>query len=196
MESQRRGLFGYISVAVVSLMVGYFAGREHVKYEMRAAFESATAEMGKGLANAFGVGAGSTRNNTKTKVPRAKPKESEPIIAKLVRKGFSEHDVQKGTFEDYITLVVTFRNVTGKDIRAFDGVLTFADLLDNEVLTSHVAINESVPLGGEIEWKGQLRYNQFVSAHQQLRGEQQQNLKISFNAKKLLFADGTTREFE
>jgi hypothetical protein len=49
---------------------------------------------------------------------------------------------QKGTFEDYITLVVTFRNVTGKDIRAFDGVLMFADLLDNEVLTSHVAIDE------------------------------------------------------
>lgn len=39
---------------VAGLLIGYFAGREHLKYEMRSAFSSAAEEFSAGLSDAFG----------------------------------------------------------------------------------------------------------------------------------------------
>lgn len=43
----------FVAVAVVSLAIGYFAGREHLKYEMRSAFSTAAEELKQGLSKAF-----------------------------------------------------------------------------------------------------------------------------------------------
>ncbi|MBS61782.1 hypothetical protein [Salinisphaera sp.] len=39
----------YFLVAVVSLSIGYFAGREHIKYEMRSAFSAAAESFSTGF---------------------------------------------------------------------------------------------------------------------------------------------------
>jgi hypothetical protein len=196
MDSSRRTVLGYIVVGLVGLVIGYFAGREHLKYEMRSAFQSAVVEMQKGLTSAFGVKPGSSNGKTREETPPPKPKEPEPISVTLIKKGFRGHDWQSGIYQDTITFGVSFKNLTGKDIRAFDGVLTFSDLLGNTILSSHLAINDPIGAGATMEWNGQMDYNQFMDSHQRLRSEKQSNLKITFNARKLLFADGTTKEFE
>lgn len=44
----------YIVVVLVGVLIGYFAGREHLKYEMRTAFQSAAEGLSEGILSAFG----------------------------------------------------------------------------------------------------------------------------------------------
>ena len=113
----------------------------------------------------------------------------------LVSKGFKPRNIHAGDFEDDITIQLAITNVLDKDIRAFDGVLTFTDLLDNEILSLKIATNEQLKTGSVLSWNGALKYNQFTDTHQRLRNEQQNNLKVGFVTRKILFADGTFKEY-
>ena len=46
---------GVVIALVAGLAIGYFAGREHLKYEMRSALSSAAEEFSAGLSEAFGT---------------------------------------------------------------------------------------------------------------------------------------------
>ncbi len=179
-----------IASCVVCLLLGYFAGREHVKYQMRSAMQDAVKEFQSGLSAALGGGP-----QTKPEEPATAPKD-QPIVANLVKKGFSPKDIHNGKFDEEVTMTVTFGNETGKAIRAFDGVLEFTDLLGNRIIASRVEINEPIAQDASLSWKGALDYNQFMDYHKRLRSEPKENLKIRFHAGKVLFADGTTKEYE
>jgi len=45
---------GIVVALLVGLSLGYFAGREHLKYEIRSTFSSAAEEFSSGLSEAFG----------------------------------------------------------------------------------------------------------------------------------------------
>jgi hypothetical protein len=195
MEPSGRKFIGYFAAILAGLVIGYFAGREHLKYEMRTAFQTTAQEMQKNLASVFGGRNSSEEPKSTPKVPPPKPKEAPPLNVVLVEKGFRDSNRREGVYQEAITFSVSFTNLTDKDIRAFDGVLSFNDLLDNNVLTSSLAINDPVKANSILEWKGQLDYNQFIDSHQRMRGENQANLKVTFTAHKVLFADGTTKEF-
>jgi hypothetical protein len=122
-------------------------------------------------------------------------KELTPLNLRLLSKGFKDQNIQAGDFEADITITLAIKNVTDKDIRAFDGVITFTDLLDNEILSSKLAINELIKAGSTFDWKGAIKYNQFMDAHQRLRNERQDNLKIRFMPRKVLFADGSSKMY-
>jgi hypothetical protein len=196
MQTVRRAVVGYVITGLVCLVIGYFVGREHLKYELRAAFQSAA----KGVQEAFGGVKSDASQPPKEKkedkpVASPKPKES-PIAVVLTKKGFNASDWQAGTYDDAITFSVAFTNGTGMDIRAFDGVLTFTDLLDNQIIASTLAINDPVAAGTTFNWDGQLDYNQFMDSHQRLRAEERSNLKITFAPRKILFVDGSVKEYE
>ena len=181
-----------IGIACVAcLAIGYFAGREHVKYQMRTAMQDAVKEFQIGLSEAFG---GGERQNTREE-PKT-PAKDQPIVVSLIKKGFSPKDIYNGKYDEGVTITVSFDNRTGKEIRAFDGVLQFTDLLDNRIIGSRVEINESIAVGSALNWEGLLDYNHFMSEHQRLRSEPKENLKISFHVGKILFTDGTTKEYE
>jgi uncharacterized repeat protein (TIGR01451 family) len=110
------------------------------------------------------------------------------------RKGFKNSDPTNRDYEDDITFSVAIENTGQKNIRAFDGTLTFTDLLDNEIHSSLLAINEPVGVGATLVWNGWLKYNQFIDAHQRLRSALFENLKIKFIPRKLLFADGSMEQ--
>lgn len=170
-----------LSIAV-SLAIGYFAGREHLKYELRTAFEGAA----QGFRRALG---GEAPPPPKASKPASKLEQ--PIAPLLKQKGFDEG--QYG--QDTITLKIDFSNRTGRDIRAFDGNLIFTDLLDNQILSAKVAINEFVPAGGTYAWSGGISYNQFIDNHERLRGAEIQNMKVVLSTNKVLFADGEVKEY-
>lgn len=44
---------GIIVAVLIGLSIGYFAGREHIKYEMRSAFQSAAEGISQSLTSAF-----------------------------------------------------------------------------------------------------------------------------------------------
>lgn len=125
------------------------------------------------------------------KSPNAQP----PLRIALVEKGFEPSNFRAGNYQDYITFHFAITNDMDKDIRAFDGVVTFTDLLDNEILSMKIAVNQLYRVGAVDSWQGTLDYNQFMSEHRRLKNEDQQNLKVRFSTRRILFADGTSRDF-
>jgi hypothetical protein len=121
--------------------------------------------------------------------------EPPPLGVTLSGKGFKNRNIAAGDFQDDITIALSIQNVTDQDIRAFDGVLTFTDLLDNDLLSSKIAINELIKSHRTLNWKGSIKYNQFMDEHQRLRNERQENLKVKFQTNKVLFADGSSKQY-
>ena len=176
---------------VACLIIGYIIGREHIKYQLRTAMQDAVATMQTGLPSALGGSA-----TSQPRPDRRQTTEEQPIVSTLLKKGFSPSDINNGKFEEQITITVSFANKTGKDIRAFDGILEFQDLLGNTVLASRVEINEPISATGSYSWDGSLDYNQFMNDHARLRTEPKENLRIVFHAGKILFSDGSSKEYD
>ncbi len=172
----------------VGLLVGYFAGREHIKYELRSAFQDAAAGFSKSLGTALG---GGDSKKSEDREPPKKVKQTFPITATLTNKGWFEGEYGRNA----ITFTVTFANTTGKNVRAFDGTLVFTDLLGNEILGANLAVNDPVSSGQSIEWKGKLDYNQFIAKHESLRNADIQNTRVNFLLKHVLFEDGEVKDF-
>lgn len=122
-------------------------------------------------------------------------KQPPPVNITLISKSFKSRNIQAHDFQDAIIMKLAITNLTDKDIRAFDGVLTFTDLLDNEILSTKLAINDPVKAGKTMNWVGSINYNEFIESHQGLRNAQQENLKIRFAPRKVLFVDGSTKEY-
>jgi hypothetical protein len=131
----------------------------------------------------------------KPKTSTRDPSQPSPFQVVLRGKAFREADYPSRV-EDAITIKVAFTNSSGKDVRAFDGVLGFTDLLDNNIYLARLAINEPVAAGAIFEWDGKVRYNRFEDSHRHLKNEKFENLKTYFEPRKILFADGTTKEFK
>ncbi|MBF0476586.1 MAG: hypothetical protein HQK59_12310 [Deltaproteobacteria bacterium] len=130
----------------------------------------------------------------KTETPTEKPKESSMFKVTLQKKAFREADFPHS--QAAIIFSIFINNLTGSDVRAFDGVLTFTDPLDNKIFSSNLVISNPIAADATMEWAGQIEYNQFMSSHQKLRNEKLSNLKVNFRPKKILFTEGTTKEFE
>jgi hypothetical protein len=190
-----RKAVGYIMAGLVGLVIGYFAGREHLKYEMRSALQSAVGEIQKGFGPRFGGNLSAPASERPKPPPASRPKEPGLLDIALTTKGFKTSNPMAHDYEDDITFTLSIKNVSDKEIRAFDGTLNFMDLLDNPIMSLSLAINDSVGSAATLVWKGALKYNQFMEQHQRLRSAEQANLKISFVPRKILFADGTTKEY-
>ena len=187
-----RTISSFIISGLTGLIIGYFVGREHLKYEMHSAFQS-TAEKLK--QNFFPSSSKPNFIATSNSVePPVATNEPILISVRLLKKGFHAANPSVSDYQDAITFSVLFSNLTDKNIRAFDGVLEFTDLLDNKIIGAKVAINESVVANSPFNWEGQLDYNQFMPTHRRLRDEEQPNLKVSFSVRKILFSDGTMKK--
>jgi hypothetical protein len=171
-----------LASVAASFVVGYLAGREHIKYELRSAF----ADAAQGIKRAFGGDAPSSPSK-----PKASAQREQPIVPSLLRKSFREGEYGRNA----ITFTVEFSNKTGRDVRAFDGNLVFTDLLGNEIHSAKLAINDPVAAGESLSWDGELSYNQFISAHERLRGAEVENMKIILVTQKVLFTDGEVKEY-
>ncbi|PZQ77576.1 MAG: hypothetical protein DI563_03205 [Variovorax paradoxus] len=165
----------------ISLAIGYFAGREHLKYEMRTAFSDAA----DGVRHAL-----TSREAPPAKTKKLTGQEASIAIA-LKRKGFYEGEYGRNA----ITFSVDFTNQTGKPVRAFDGVLQFTDLLGNEIYSAKLAINDPIAAGATYAWDGKLDYNQFIADHERLRNASVENLKVVLRVKKVLSGDGCFAPF-
>ena len=120
---------------------------------------------------------------------------SPSLTVVLLKKQFVPANPEKNLYQAQIALWMLFRNVTQRDIRAFDGVIEFRDLLDNHVFSSRVEINQPIKSNATLNWDGAINFNQFMDDHQRLRSEGQENLQVVFKPRKVLFADGEVKEY-
>lgn len=132
-----------------------------------------------------------------TKDPTVSPRNTaNPPTFKVVLRNKDFRQDDERMYQNIITINLAFTNITGKDVRAFDGILEFTDLLNNEIHSARVTINEQITAGATLEWTGNLDYNKYIDSHQRLRNEKIENIKVYFKTHKILFSDGTTQEFE
>lgn len=175
-----------VGALVIGLVVGYFAGREHVKYEIKSAFLGTAASLGAAFnsANPFAAA-----KDAEVK-PQVETEKSYPITVSFLSKDFYKAD-----FQSFMTISLQFLNGTGKPVRAFDGEVVFTDLLGNEILTSTVSISDPVGPGAALKWDGEIKYNEYISRHQRFKNSEIQNMKATFKLQKVLYQDGKLEDF-
>ena len=145
-----------IGAALLSgLVLGFFIGREHLKYQTQSAMSEALGEFATHMGKAFG---GKEKAAEKAPTP-AKVVKTYPMTVTLIRKGWEEE-----RYGSKLTMELSFASATEKNARAFDGRLVFTDWLGNQILASKVAINEPVRAGQSIVWIEGIDYNQFIQA--------------------------------
>jgi hypothetical protein len=126
-----------------------------------------------------------------------KPSEPSPVEVILLSKTFKAANYKADNdFKAAVRIELSITNKTTQSIRAFDGVLTFMDLLDNDIYFTKLAINDPVGAGATIKWNGSMSYNQFMEADQRLKNAEQANIKTKFVPRKILYADGNMKMFD
>jgi hypothetical protein len=199
MESRAHTTLACVLVGAICLTIGYFAGREHIKYEMRSAIESAAADFRRALnlsPPAAAAAALPVAPTSTSQPPASVPKKAPPVTITLVNKGFKDKNIHAGDFEEDITLSLSIKNLTKDSIRAFDGVVAFTDLLDNKIMSIRLAVNDPIEAGKAMIWQGGIKYNEFMDDDQRLRSAEMANMKVVFTPHKVLLVDGTTTVYD
>jgi hypothetical protein len=83
---------GYILAAFIGIAIGYFAGREHIKYEMRSAFQSAAEGISESFSSAFGDTT-ELEQGQQTTSGRPERAEVDPSIAAYIADNLELYDV-------------------------------------------------------------------------------------------------------
>ena len=100
-------------------------------------------------------------------------------------------NVMRGQVQSYITTTLLVKNISGKDIRAFNGTLTFKDLLGKDIMSISYTFDRGVEADAELMHETSIEYNQFLPDHVALLGKEVDQLTIDFEAEKILFEDGS-----
>jgi hypothetical protein len=119
-----------------------------------------------------------------------------PVSVTLVDKNFKAMDFKTDNYQDRINFRLAIKNISGKDIRAFDGTLKFSDLLDNRIIASKLEINDPIKSGDTFSWSGSMSYNPFIEDDKRFRAADRENIKLIFIPRKTLFADGTVKVYD
>lgn len=126
-------------------------------------------------------------SKVEAKTPVAQP---ELISAALLDKGFATENYRESN-----TLKISFENKSGRDVRAFEGFAVLSDLLGNQIKRVKLSDNDPRWEGNKLLWAGSIQYNQFMQDDIRLKDTSFDSLKMSFELKKILYADGELQEF-
>lgn len=182
-----------IGISAACLILGYVAGREHIKYELRTALSPFAA-----IAESFSKSTSKQRTEPETMKPgKLSWFESPPEIeATLLDKKYIASNPNEGNYRDYLAYKISFENKKNVGVRAFSGVVGFFDLLDNKIASFKVSINEPIPANGQMQWLGETTYNEFLSSDNKARSAQLKNIQTTFRPTKILYEDGEVKNFD
>ncbi len=193
-------------IVLLSFVMGYFLGREHIKYEMRQVLTNAANKLENNLKEIFEPGKedyvsikgdiGETLESSDK--DNSIPKESKKVDGvtlevSLIKKGYRDFNLEIGN--KAVTFTLVFRNTLDKRLRAFNGLLVFNDLLDNPIKQLKLSCMKPVGSNKSITWDGEMNFNQFIHSDRLLRSKDVSDLKVKFILEKALYSDGTTENF-
>lgn len=178
---------------VVGLVAGYFAGREHIKYELRSA-----------MAQAFGGLRGDSQDPAKASAarqeaaPAAAPTEKprpQLVTVALKSKNFQARDFDKNILRDQILVELELSNQTDKPIKAFMGQLQFLDQFDRPIQRVNLTYEHGLAARETKPWKGGIDFNQFSSEDQRLATVDEKDLQVQLQIGQVIYADGAREKF-
>lgn len=125
-------------------------------------------------------------------------KEREEAIAKMntiltvAMTGLSFHDADwRNGVQDGFAVSFAFQNKTERDLAGVKGTVRFADMFDDEIKQVNLSMDEAIPAGQTVTWRGELGFNQFIEDDKKLRNTAVDKLKVSWIPTTYLFTDGT-----
>jgi hypothetical protein len=111
----------------------------------------------------------------------------------------SLEDLTKGfngrSYVPQITFNLKFANNTEKDIRGFEGVVTFSDIFDNEIQSVKFSYDQGLQANYEVTIEKAIDYNQFIDSDRKLKEIEDKNLKYKWRVTTILYDDGTKETF-
>lgn len=113
------------------------------------------------------------------------------LVVTIYEKGFA-----KISYQDYITIKLSYENKSGKDIRGFKGVVVFKDLFGDEIKSVNLKEDEIFKVGETKRVSRTINYNQFIDADQKLNGTTMDNLKVEWKPELIMFTDGSTQKVD
>lgn len=113
------------------------------------------------------------------------------IALSVTDKGFVPSNPRARQYQDLITIKCAYQNTSAKDVRAFTGTVVFQDLFGKEIFKSGITISSPIAAGQKATWDGTINYNQFMDAHQRLRGTELRDMNVVWLPASIILADGT-----
>ncbi len=105
---------------------------------------------------------------------------------------FTYHDADwSNGVTDGFSVAFAFQNKGARDLAGAKGAVRFADMFDDQIKLVGLSMDDGIPAGKTIMWKGQLDYNQFIDSDKRLRNTATEELKVSWVPRTYLFSDGT-----
>jgi hypothetical protein len=138
------------------------------------------------------------RTSSTTTVGEKKPAIKEPSLAEtiLTINLLSKRRVK----QKYDEMLILDMDVTAAGLdrpaRAIKGVLKVTDLFGDEKVLINWDFDNSLAPGGTVRERDKgLKYNQFRDQDRWLDSTEQQNMKVTFTVKSILYEDGSRRDF-
>lgn len=118
-----------------------------------------------------------------------------PVGAVLTAKTFSPSNYAQGKFNELINFEATLTNNTGKNIRAFTGILHFRDLFDRDIFAGTITYEDGLATGQTTVWAGNITYNQYIDSHVRLKDVALTDVTVLLETQQVIFADGTKQTY-
>ncbi|WP_339833480.1 hypothetical protein [Paenibacillus sp. FSL R7-0272] len=114
----------------------------------------------------------------------------ESVQVGLIKKSVTLKDTNKWIFSDVIHMTLDLKNISDKDIKGFQGVITFKDMFDNEIKSLNVKYDEPIKSGASTPYEGSFELNQFMDKDTELRETPLEKIKVEFEMDQIIFGDG------
>jgi len=124
----------------------------------------------------------------------AMKKMNEAVTTSLVNFGFRKSDWQSGTYSDYFTIKVGFKNNTDRDISGVRGVVVLKDIFSETIKRINLSNDNGIKANSTSTYSGTMDFNQFKDEDTKLRGTEFSKLKYEWEPDVYLFDDGSKME--
>ena len=166
-----------------ALILGYFIGREHLRYEIGKVIEEGVAKVADGIGKGFGPSKKRERLTEKTITGKA-------LSVKLLGKKLVEEN-----YQEFISISLLIKNTLDKEISACQGTLVFSDVLGNVILKTKLKNQKEIKVDETIHWSGGIKYNQFIDEHKKLLNSSKHFLRVKYILETAIYTDGKTEFF-
>lgn len=109
-------------------------------------------------------------------------------LRKMITVALSKLEEKEHSLSAYAEVDYVYENHSCKDVRAFEGRVTYRDVLGNEVADMDVKVLTSIKSGQRSSTTDILPF----MTYRGLRGVRLEDVEIEWNPTKILFADGTS----
>jgi hypothetical protein len=113
------------------------------------------------------------------------------LTASLVDFDYHKADWESGTYSDFFSIKVGFRNNTGKDLAGVRGSVILKDIFGEIIKKINLSNDNSIKANSTFTYSGTIDFNQFKNEDIKLRSTSFANLKFEWEPDMYIFTDGS-----